>query len=171
MEKEKKKKPSTKSRYPNRRTQTEEENRQQDVLNEYLRNEIFKCTEKQKLPSYLWLKIQSLRAGEVCLANGMKNTPIYYTFEDILFAFKWCKPEILKCLNNMHFHDDGHRINTIMVIIDRNIFMIKERLEKRNQNIIEETNENLENTAIVNSDVNYIPKNKDNINPELERLW
>lgn len=152
------------------RHQSIEENESRDKLNDYLKNEIFRYGDDKNLPRLLWVRINALRVGKKYQKQGMNNVHIYYDFNTILETFKYCKSEILKCINTTQFNNEVHQINTVMLIVERNINTVVDNQKK--QKIIDEKLINRDMSIFENNiSTTYTPKSEENTNPELEGLW
>ena len=54
-----------------------------------------------------------------------------YEFKDILLTFKLCKLKIKDCLNSMNFKDESHKVNTIMMFVEKEINDVVLRLKNK----------------------------------------
>ncbi len=149
---------------------TPEEKELKDEINAYLRDEIFKYDSGKALPKFLWVRIESYRQGKTFARGDMSKAHIYYSYEEILITFKYCKYDILKCLNSMEFKDEYHKINTIMTYIDRNINFVKDKLRQQDELRAKVKQENLEKYKNLDTQESlYSVKSKENT--DMEEYW
>jgi hypothetical protein len=154
------------------RKQSEEENRQRDELNDYLIKEIFRYGDDKALPRFLWVRINALRTGQTYQRTGMKNQHIYYGFDTILLTFKFCKLDIIRCLDTMQFNNEAHKINTIMKIIDYNINTVVDML--KNAKRVDEKIENRDMSLFQNLEIDEkesLVESNENRDTEIDSKW
>ena len=160
------------------RKQSEEENRQRNELNDYLKTEIFRYDEDKAIPRFMWVRINAMRTGQTYQRKGMKNQHIYYGFDTILLTFKYCKLDILRCLDTMQFNNEAHKVNTIMKIVDYNINTVVDMMKN-----VKKTEQKIENRDMsqflnmeIDEDVNEnneseIKGEESEVNSKWEGLW
>lgn len=135
-------------------------------LYEYVKTDILKY-DTQKLPSYFTLRLKGLAEGKF-MANKNSQPMASYDFTTILYTFKICKPKISEALNSVPFKDESHKINYIMVIIEKEINNVVERINKKKNS--EEKIEIIDVSHQENEPAEYKRKAKKE-NKHLEDLW
>ena len=146
-----------------------EENRQWNLLYEYVKKEILEYTDDMQLPRFMILRLRGLRNGKF-MANKNSKPMANYDYNTILLTFKACKYDILRYTKQGIFKDEQHRFNYIMVIIENNINDIVMRLKnvKRQEkkiDIIDIETIQRDETA------EYTRKSKEATNKRLDDLW
>lgn len=130
-------------------------------LYNYVKKDIMNYKENMKLSSYMILRLRGLQEGKF-MANKNTKSLGEYTFNQILITFKICKTKIDKALwNKTKFKDEQHIINTIMLIIERNIndVVLRMNLAEANKYKLEK----IEDEISKPSEMSYV-KNKNNKN-------
>lgn len=135
-------------------------------LYEYVKTNILGY-DTQKLPSHFILRLKGLAKGKF-IANKNIKPMANYDFKTILYTFKICKPAIMEALRSVAFKDESHKINYIMVIIEKEINNVVERINKKK--ISEEKVEVIDITHQDNESAEYKRKEKKE-NKHLEDLW
>lgn len=103
-------------------------------LCEYVKKEILEYDDNMKFPQYLALKLQGIKRGEH-IANNNHEAKAHYNDYTILCTFKFCKKKIVSYLHNNEskIHDEKHKINLIMKIIEpeiNDVYLRLQRIEK-----------------------------------------
>lgn len=107
---------------------SEEENKDRLELFDYVVELLGYKAKNIKPPKQLFLRIEGLRKGEY-IPNG-KETGICYPYKIILYTFKLMKGQINNALKSVDFKNEGHKINYILIIIEKNINDILIAVEK-----------------------------------------
>ena len=146
-----------------------EENKQWNILYEYVKKEILEYTDDMQLPRFMILRLRGLRNGKF-MANKNSKSMASYDYNTILLTFKACRHDILRYTKQNNFKDEQHRFNYVMVIIENNINDIVMRLknvkkqEKKIDTIDIETIKRDESAE-------YTKKSKETTDKRLDDLW
>jgi predicted CDP-diglyceride synthetase/phosphatidate cytidylyltransferase len=149
---------------------TQEEIESFDELYQYIKKDIFEYT-NQALPKYMILRLKGLSEGKF-MANNYVKPMAKYEYKHILYAFKINKVKIKEIVNSSRFKNEQHKFNTIMLIIEKDINDVVNRLKQKVKS--EEKIEKIDLKNVTNEGAEY--KNKSNkndkkLNNELEELW
>lgn len=133
-------------------------NEKWEELYEYIKNNILKYPKEMKLPKFLIMRLRGLNKG-VFISNKYIESMGEYSYELILLTFKICKPKIDNALyNRSKFKNEQHMVNTIMLIVEKNINDVFIRMKR-----IEKAEEKKDNIVIAqNSNAEYVKKTKKN---------
>ena len=148
---------------------TEKEKKDWDELYQYIKIEIFEYDKSQKLPSYMVLRLKGLKEGKF-MANKKIISMANYEYNHILYTFKINKMKIKQIVRSQDFKNEQHKFNTIMIIIEKEINDVVNRLKQVVKS--EEKVKSMEFKNMTHEGAEY--KNKNNnkkINNELEELW
>lgn len=147
---------------------TEQEKKDWADLYQYIKKDIFEY-DTQKLPNYMVLRLKGLKEGKF-IANTKVKSMANYEFNHILYTFKINKIKIKEIVKSDRYKNEQHKFNTIMLIIEREINDVVDRLENAKKSIEKIEKINLENVA--HEGAEYKSKNKDKKNNKiLEELW
>jgi hypothetical protein len=149
---------------------TQEEIESFDELYQYIKKDIFEYT-NQALPKYMILRLKGLSEGKF-MANNYVKPMAKYDYKHILYAIKINKVKIKEIVNSSRFKNEQHKFNTIMLIIEKDINDVVNRLKQKVKS--EEKIEKIDLKNVTNEGAEY--KNKSNkndkkLNNELEELW
>jgi len=148
---------------------TEKEKKDWDELYQYIKIEIFEYDKSQKLPSYMVLRLKGLKEGKF-MANKKIISMANYEYNHILYTFKINKMKIKQIVRSQDFKNEQHKFNTIMIIIEKEINDVVNRLKQVVKS--EEKVENMKFENIIHEGAEYKNKSKNKIlNNELEELW
>lgn len=145
--------------------QRKEEYKKWDELYQYVKNEIFKYEQHQKLSNHMVGRLQGLRSGNY---SFRRNTNVFlsdkgYSYDVILLTFKYKKQDILKSLyGNTAFQNEKHKEDYVMAIISNNINDVYVKLQERERSRkrVEEINPEPMNQKAVFKNKTKINKNK-----------
>lgn len=113
-----------------------------DELYKYVKFKILEYDENIRLPRYFILRLQGLSKGNF-ISNKRIKPMASYTYTEILYTFKFCSVNIKRAIANRdRFKDEQHLFNTIMVIVEKEINNVVNRL--RNIKKIEEKADTIE---------------------------
>ena len=148
---------------------TEKEKKDWNELYQYIKIEIFEYDKSQKLPSYMVLRLKGLKEGKF-MANKKITSMANYEYNHILYTFKINKLKIKQIVRSQDFKNEQHKFNTIMIIIEKEINDVVNRLKqvvKSEEKIEKMKFENMthEGAEYKNKSINKI------LNNELEELW
>lgn len=129
---------------------TEEEKKQRNELNEYIRNEILHYGSDKALPRFLWNRINAMRVGKFMHKGSFTNMHQYYSYQDILYVFRYSKNEISKYFSNKTFNNEQHKINGMLLIVEKNLNTVKDALNRR-EKMLEKVKD--EDTSYISDDV------------------
>ena len=147
---------------------TQEEKDSFDELYHYIKKEIFEYTD-QSLPKYMILRLKGLSEGKF-MANNRIKSMAKYEYKQILYTFKINKMKLKEIVKSSKFQNEQHKFNTIMLIIEKDINDVVNRLQRKVKS--EEKIEKIDLTNITHEGAEY--KNKINdkkVNGELKELW
>lgn len=99
-------------------------------LYQYVKKEIVCYPDELKLSKYFILRLKGLSQGKF-ISNKKTESMGAYEFKDILLTFKLCKLKIKDCLNSMNFKDESHKVNTIMMFVEKEINDVVLRLKNK----------------------------------------
>lgn len=138
----------------------EKDNEQWLELCRYVKKEILEYDDNMKFPKYLALRLQGVKRGEH-IANNTHNINANYDDYTILCTFKLCKKKIVSYLhkNENKIHDEKHKINLIMKIIEPEINDVYLRLQN-----VKKTEERVESKDFnnqSNENAGYVKKTKE----------
>ena len=145
---------------------TIEEKKNFDKLYQYIKNEIFEY-DTQSLPKYMVLRLMGLKEGKF-MANNKVKSMANYNYQYILYTFKINKMNIKNVVKSDKYKNEQHRFNTIMIIIEREINDVVNRLKQVIKN--EEKLESMDLKNTVNEGAEYKSKNKKK-SDKLKDLW
>ena len=148
---------------------TEKEKKDWDELYQYIKIEIFEYDKSLKLPKYMILRLKGLKEGKF-MANKKTTSMANYEYQHILYTFKINKMKIKQIVRSQDFKNEQHKFNTIMIIIEKEINDVVNRLKqvvKSEEKIEKMKFENMthEGAEYKNKSINKI------LNNELEELW
>ncbi len=147
---------------------TQEEKESFDELYQYIKKEIFEYID-QSLPKYMILRLKGLAEGKF-MANKHVKPMAKYDYKHILYTFKINKVKIKDIVKSSKFENEQHKFNTIMIIIEKDINDVVNRLAQKVKS--EEKIEKIDLKNITYEGAEY--KNKTNDKKtlkELEELW
>lgn len=145
---------------------SEQEIKEWDELYQYVKKDIFEY-DSEKLPKYMILRLRGLKEGKF-IANTKIATIANYKFSHILYTFKANKMKIKQIIKSQDFKNEQHKFNTIMLIIEREINDVVNRLKQADKSKQKIENMPIEN--ILHEGAEYKHKTK-KISNELENLW
>lgn len=135
-------------------------------LFEYVEHEIMLYDHDMRMPHSMILRLRGLARGNF-MANNKIKPMAFYTFQDILTAFKVAKA-LMK--NKTDFEDDMHRFNYAMTIVENRINDIV-KARKSRENVTQKAEE-LDIGVHLNQKAQYQPSTIDISNNEtLNSLW
>ena len=135
---------------------------------EYIHKEILQYPKDCKFPTILALRLQGLHKGQF-MANKYIKPMANYSYEIIWTAFKVCKHKLVNCLGDRDkYKDEKHRINTMMVIIEREINDVYFRMQNAKKSVVKVEAMQLDNQVHEGAEykAEEIKENK-----ELDKLW
>ena len=146
---------------------TEKEIKEWDDLYQYVRGDVMGYDKERPLPRYFTLRLKGLAEGKF-MSNNKAKSYGKYGYKAILFTFKISKPKIFQAFSRVVTADEQHKINLIMMIIEREINDVVDRMIK-----VKEGNKRMENIELPhqeNERAEYKAKPKRQ-NKELDNLW
>lgn len=147
---------------------TEQEIKDWDELYQYVKIDVLGYIDK-KVPNSLALRLKGLNEGKY-MVNNKSACKAKYSFKQILTTFKLYKFEITNGFKNNEkiFKDEGHKINYMMVIIEKKINDVVDKMNRIDKAKIQgakvEVNTNEEKAE-------YKPRTKEITNDRLNDLW
>lgn len=145
---------------------TKQEKEEWDELYQYIKHDIMGYT-NEKLPTYFVLRLKGLAEGKFCSNHNVKSYG-KYEYKSILYTFKICKAQILKAFANVAIQDESHRINLIMMIIEKEINDVVDRLTKAKKKTEEMKKIDLPQQENIRAEYKPVKKRA---NKHLEDLW
>lgn len=145
---------------------TEKEIADWDALYMYVKNNIMKYDENQSLPSYMVLRLKGLLVNKYMENNSIQDSA-NYSYETILYTFKFCSPAIQEGLRVNRFKDEQHKFNYILKIVESNINNIYLRMKN-----VEKAKEEAKRTTVeapTYTGAEFKPKEKKN--DKFSDLW
>jgi len=147
---------------------TQEEKQNFDELYQYIKKDIFEYS-TQSLPKYMILRLKGLSEGKF-MANKYVKPMAQYEYRHILYTFKINKIKIKEIVKSSGFQNEQHKFNTIMLIIEKDINDVVNRLAQRVKS--EEKIEKIDLKNVTYEGAEYQSKTKEKIfNDELKELW
>jgi len=146
---------------------TQKEKEDWDELYQYIKTEIFEYAD-QALPKYMILRLKGLAEGKF-MANKYVKPMAKYQYKHILYTFKINKVKIKDIIKSSKFENEQHKFNTIMLIIEKEINDVVERLNKKIKS--EEKIETIDLTNTIHEGAEYKNKSNKKTIKELEELW
>lgn len=153
-------------------THNKQERKELNAVCDYIKDELLRYTEKQRVPKHLVRRIQALKSGQEYSAT--KNSKVYgnangYSYEVILKTVKAMKFPIIDGIDRTTFKNDTHLIDYIMVIIINNINDIMNRMEAK-----KDSDKRLDHIKIdidEGSRFNHTKINENKIAKKLSDMW
>ena len=135
---------------------------------EYVKRDILGYIDKN-LPKNIVLRLKGLHEGKF-MSNKSTKPRANYTYKQILTTFKLYKYEIINGLKNNEriFKDEGHRFNYIMVIIEKKINDVVDKINRVEKAKIQGAKVVID---IVEEKAKYTTKTKESNNDRLNDLW
>lgn len=155
----------------NSKKMTEEEIAAWDDLYEYVRSKVMGYDENQSLSTPMVLRLKGLLTGKF-MENGSVRDRANYTYETILYTFKFCSQSIRTALQSVSFKDEMHKFNYMLRIVERNINDVYLRLKNAKRS--EERVENMKTDVLHHEGAEYVAPKESTVqksNPNLEGLW
>ena len=146
---------------------SEQEIKEWDELYQYVKRDIFEYN-SEKLPNYMVLRLKGLKEGKF-IANTKLVPMANYEFSHILYTFKANKMKKKQIVKSQDFKNEQHKFNTIMMIIEKEINDMVNRLrqvDKSKQKIEDMPIEN-----IVHEGAEYKNNKPKKVSNELKELW
>ena len=147
---------------------TQQEKEDWDNLYQYIKTEIFEYV-NEKLPTYMVLRLKGLADGKF-MANKHTKPMAKYEYKHILYTFKINKVRLKEIVKSSKYENEQHKFNTIMLIVEKDINDVVERLNQKIKS--EQKLEKIDLINIIHEGAEYKNKTKDNkMNNELDKLW
>lgn len=143
-----------------------EEKLEWEALYEYVKSNVLMYDSSLKFPKYLVLRLKGLATGKF-MANKNQKPLANYSYKEILLTFKIAKSKIDGYLfDSSKFKNEEHKINGIMIIVEKEINDVVLRLRGAKKN-----EEKIERVEIIESDATYVIRPKKEISDRLKKLW
>lgn len=148
---------------------TEQEKQDWSDLYQYIKKDIFEYEDTLKLPRYMVLRLKGLKDGKFIANNKIKPMGSY-EYNHILYTFKINKMRIKQIVKSQDFKNEQHKFNTIMIIIEKEINDVVNRLKQAVKS--EEKIEQMELENIIHQGAEYKNKSKEKkLNNDLNDIW
>lgn len=114
---------------------TEKEKQDWYALCDYIKYDILEYLPEMKLSQTLILRLKGLAQGNF-MANKNIKPNASYTYEQILITAKICKPKIIDYFskNSAKINGESHKINLVMMFIEKEINDVVLRLKQKEKN-------------------------------------
>lgn len=142
-----------------RKKMTEKEKQDWESLYYYVKN-IMGYDENQALSSTMVLRLKGLLTNKFIENNNITSTA-NYSYETILNTFKFCYPEISKALRTNNFHNEQHKFNYLLKIVEKNINTVYMRMRNAQKAKEEAKNTTIEAPAHTGAEFKPREKKKD----------
>lgn len=146
---------------------SEQEIKEWDELYQYIKKDIFEYN-SEKLPRYMILRLKGLKEGKF-IANTKVIPMANYEFNQIMYTFKANKIKIKQIVKSQDFKNEQHKFNTIMLIIEKEINDVVNRLKQADKNKQKIEDMSIEN--IVHKGAEYKNNRTKKLTNELKELW
>lgn len=103
-----------------RKKMTEKEKHDWEALYIYVKSNVMGYDDNQALSNAMVLRLKGLLTNKFMENKNIEATA-NYSYETILNTFKYCYPEISKALRTNNFHDEQHKFNYLLKIVEKNI--------------------------------------------------
>ena len=133
-------------------------------LYQYVKKEIMLYSDDLRLSKYFILRLKGLSEGKF-ISNNKVQSMGKYSFREILLCFRIHKQNILNTLSSIQIKDEQHRVNIIMLLIEKGINDVVLRVSN-----VEKTVNKIEDVEVNISELEYKPKTK-SINKKLKHMW
>jgi hypothetical protein len=145
------------------------DNEQWLELCEYVKKEILEYDDNMKFPQYLALKLQGIKRGEH-IANNNHMANANYDDYTILCTFKLCRKKIVEYLheNEKRIHDEKHRINIVIKMIELEINDVYLRIQAAEKTKLKVERQAFDNQ--LNKNAEYVKKTKE-INEKMKKIF
>lgn len=147
---------------------TEKEIKEFDELYEYIRIDIMGYDKTIPLPKYFVMRLKGLSKGKFISSGDQSPLYTYYSFLEIMYTFKLNKGLIVNAFKTKSFKDESHKINYMMLIVEKDINNIKTNLIRKQKQQEESKRLNIDNQASTQAE--YKRRSKDVTNDRLKDL-
>lgn len=138
-----------------------------DDLYFYVKFDILGYEPRKNLTKYMVLKLKELRSGKVM--NNQDNLSAYeYTYDEILWTFKFKKQDILEAINRIEFANENNKFNYILAIIKNYINDVVDMLARAKKQ--KEKSESIDTEYFEQTKAKYKRKDK-KVSDRLNDLW
>ena len=148
-----------------RKKMTEKEKQDWESLYYYVKN-IMGYDENQALSNAMVLRLKGLLTNKFMENNNIQSTA-NYSYETILNTFKFCSPDISRALRTNNFHDEQHKFNYLLKIVEKNINTVYMRM--RNAQKAKEEAKNTIVEAPTHTGAEFKPR--ENKKDKFTNLW
>ena len=148
---------------------TDLEKKEFKILYEYIKNDLLEYTDKP-LPQWFILRLKGIHKGKFC-ANSKVESMGTYDYKTILITFKLKHSYLKSLIKRNKFKNEQHMINTIMLIVEKDINDVISMLKKRKvqKEVVNVQIDNMDKHIIKNTNVE---KNKsEKLTDTQKMLW
>lgn len=135
---------------------SKEESQDWEELYFYVKN-LMNYDENQALSRNMVLRLKGLLTGKFIENNNIKDNS-NYSYKVILNTFKFCSSDINRALRTNNFHDEQHKFNYLLKIVEKNINTVYMRM--RNAQKAKEEAKNTTIEAPIHTGAEFKPKEK-----------
>lgn len=100
-------------------------------LYNYVKHDVLGYGASQCLTRKQNLRLKGLSNGKYIDNKNIKNK-VNYSYEVILWTFKYSMPDIRNVLNTVQFQDEEHKFNYILKVVQSNIDTVQNKLQEIN---------------------------------------
>lgn len=112
---------------------TAQEKAEWDELYSYVKYKILDYDSNQSLSKTMCLRLKGLTQNKF-IENKKISGTANYSFKVILNTFKYCIVDIQRGLRNNSFHDDFHKLNYVLRIVEPNINTVYAKMKEADIN-------------------------------------
>lgn len=104
----------------------------------YVKSNVLGYDENQSLSKTMVLRLKGLLNNKFMANNKIKDTA-NYSYKVVLNTFKYCMPDIQRCLQTKSFNNEMHKFNYILSIVENNLntVYVKMKQNKKSEEKIE----------------------------------
>ena len=135
---------------------SEKEKQDWETLYFYVKN-LLGYDENQALSSTMVLRLKGLLTNKFIENNNIESTA-NYSYETILYTFKFSSPDINRALRTNSFKDEMHKFNYILKIVEKNINTVY--MKMKNIQKAKEEAKNITIEAPIHTGAEFKPREK-----------
>lgn len=125
---------------------TREEKKIFDDIYEYVRTHVMGYDQNQSLSRTMVLRLKGLITNKF-IENYNTPDTANYPYQVVLNTFKYCAPDIQKCLANNHFDDEMYKFNYVIKIVESNLNTVYIRMKNAKKAEEEAKNHDMSDAA------------------------
>lgn len=129
-----------------RKRMTKQDMEDWDTLYQYVCHNVLGYDDNQSLSRTMTLRLKGLLYGKF-MENTSQEDKSSYSYKTVLNTFKFCYMDIQRALQNNTFHDENHKFNYILKIVEGKLNDVYIREKNAEKGIKEAENHDLSETA------------------------